>query len=85
MNHDKPEQDLPPIYESQPPTWLPKTHKSADVGEPCHTTSKPYRIIFIHTGYPNFHPPCPGQDEDVLSDKHIKDGFLLSLPVPVSL
>ncbi|KAG1807740.1 hypothetical protein EV424DRAFT_1575826 [Suillus variegatus] len=33
-------------------------------------------------GYPNFHPPRPGQDEDVLSDKHIKDDFLLLLPVP---
>ncbi|OAX39947.1 hypothetical protein K503DRAFT_781763 [Rhizopogon vinicolor AM-OR11-026] len=64
MKHDKPEQEPSPIYESQPPTWLPKSHRTADVG------------------YPDYHPPCPGQDEDVLSDKHVKDGFLLPLPVP---
>jgi hypothetical protein len=41
---------------------------------------------FHHSsGHPGFHPPCPGQDEDVLSDKHVKDGFLLPLAVPVSL
>jgi mediator of RNA polymerase II transcription subunit 12 len=85
MKHDKPEQEPPPIYESQPPTWLPKSHRTADVGEPRDILMKSYPIIFIHTGYPGFHPPCPGQDEDVLSDKHVKDGFLLPLPVPVSL
>ncbi|KAG1745538.1 uncharacterized protein EDB91DRAFT_1236376 [Suillus paluster] len=63
MKHDKREQEPSPIYESQPPPWLPKSHRTADVG------------------YPGFHPPRPGQDEDVLSDKHIKDGFLLPLPV----
>jgi len=45
-------------------------------------STKPFLYII---GYPGFHPPRPGQDEDVLSDKHIKDGFLLPLPVPVSL
>ncbi|KAG2121417.1 hypothetical protein BD769DRAFT_1629455 [Suillus cothurnatus] len=65
MKQEKRGQEPPsPIYESLPPPWLPKSHKSADVG------------------YPGFHPPRPGQDEDVLSDKHIKDGFLLPLPVP---
>ncbi|KAG1727617.1 hypothetical protein EDB19DRAFT_1897524 [Suillus lakei] len=64
MKQDKRGQELPsPIYESQPPPWLPKSHRTADVG------------------YPGFHPPRLGQDEDVLSDKHIKDGFLLPLPV----
>lgn len=65
MKQEKRGQEPPsPIYESLPPAWLPKSHKTADVG------------------YPGFHPPRPGQDEDVLSDKHIKDGFLLPLPVP---
>jgi len=26
-------------------------------------------------GYPGFHPPRPGQEEDLLSDKYIRDGF----------
>lgn len=65
MKQDKLGQEPPsPIYESQPPPWLPKSHRTADVG------------------YPGFHPPRPGQDEDVLSDKHIKEGFMLPLPVP---
>ncbi|KAG2113880.1 uncharacterized protein F5147DRAFT_788005 [Suillus discolor] len=65
MKQEKRGQEPPsPIYESLPPPWLPKSHRTADVG------------------YPGFHPPRPGQDEDVLSDKHIKDGFLLPLPVP---
>ncbi|KAF9219563.1 hypothetical protein BS17DRAFT_760662 [Gyrodon lividus] len=29
-------------------------------------------------GYPGFHPPHPGQDEDVLSESNVKTGFLLS-------
>ncbi|KAF4567767.1 RNA polymerase II mediator complex subunit [Pleurotus pulmonarius] len=45
------------VYESLPPTWLPKTHKSGDLG------------------YPGFYPPRPGQDEDVLSDYNVKNGF----------
>ncbi|KAJ4468328.1 hypothetical protein J3R30DRAFT_3305964 [Lentinula aciculospora] len=28
-------------------------------------------------GYPNFHPPCPGQEEDVLSESNLKNGFVL--------
>ncbi|KAF9231909.1 hypothetical protein BU15DRAFT_55624 [Melanogaster broomeanus] len=52
--------DLLPIYESHPPSWIPPSHKSADVG------------------YPGFHPPHPGQDEDFLSESNIKTGFLLS-------
>ncbi|CAA7259196.1 unnamed protein product [Cyclocybe aegerita] len=34
-------------------------------------------------GYPGFHPPRPGQDEDVLSETNIKNGFILSQPVSV--
>lgn len=29
-------------------------------------------------GYPGFHPPYPGQDEDVLSDSNVKSGFTLN-------
>ncbi|KAF8160920.1 hypothetical protein B0H34DRAFT_795767 [Crassisporium funariophilum] len=54
-----------PIYESHPPSWLPKIHGSADLG------------------YAGFHPPRPGQDEDVLSGKNVKDGFILGQPVSV--
>ncbi|KIK68882.1 hypothetical protein GYMLUDRAFT_67582 [Collybiopsis luxurians FD-317 M1] len=31
-------------------------------------------------GYPNFHPPRPGQDEDILSETNVKEGLTL-LPV----
>ncbi|KAJ3781694.1 hypothetical protein GGU10DRAFT_98188 [Lentinula aff. detonsa] len=29
-------------------------------------------------GYPNFHPPRPGQEEDILSESNVKNGFVLS-------
>ncbi|KAJ7755754.1 hypothetical protein DFH07DRAFT_490213 [Mycena maculata] len=53
-----------PLYESQPPDWLPKAHVSADLG------------------YTGFHPPRPGQDEDVLTTKNIQNGFTLPKFVP---
>lgn len=28
-------------------------------------------------GYPGFHPPRPGQDEDILSETNVKNGFVL--------
>ncbi|KAF5388867.1 hypothetical protein D9757_005681 [Collybiopsis confluens] len=28
-------------------------------------------------GYPNFHPPRPGQDEDILSEVNLKNGFVM--------
>ncbi|KAH7905552.1 hypothetical protein BJ138DRAFT_1072652 [Hygrophoropsis aurantiaca] len=52
-----------PVYESHPPQWLPKSHKSADIG------------------YPGFYPPRPGQDEDILSETHVKNGFVLGQSV----
>ncbi|KAG1807746.1 hypothetical protein EV424DRAFT_1558458 [Suillus variegatus] len=39
-------------------------------------------IATADVGYRDFRPPRLGQDEEVLSDKHIKDDFLLLLPVP---
>jgi len=48
MKHDKHEQEPFSIYESQPPTWLPKSHRTADIGEPLLLLSKFYRIVFIH-------------------------------------
>lgn len=35
-------------------------------------------------GYPGFHPPRPGQDEDVLTDANVKQGFQLGQQVIVS-
>ncbi|KAF9070892.1 hypothetical protein BDP27DRAFT_1419656 [Rhodocollybia butyracea] len=32
-------------------------------------------------GYPNFHPPRPGQDEDILSEANVKNGFILAQAV----
>ncbi|KAL4074347.1 hypothetical protein J3A83DRAFT_4509821 [Scleroderma citrinum] len=29
-------------------------------------------------GFPGFYPPCPGQDEDVLSESNVKSGFMLT-------
>ncbi|KAH7922771.1 hypothetical protein BV22DRAFT_1094076 [Leucogyrophana mollusca] len=63
MRQTRREKDPLPVYESHPPQWLPKSHKSADIG------------------YPGFYPPRPGQDEDILSETHVKNGFLLSYPV----
>nr|GAT57732.1 predicted protein [Mycena chlorophos] len=48
-----------PLYQSQPPDWLPKAHASADIG------------------YPGFHPPRPGQDEDVLTGENIRNGYTI--------
>ncbi|KIJ67463.1 hypothetical protein HYDPIDRAFT_108239 [Hydnomerulius pinastri MD-312] len=66
-NSTKREKDPLPVYESHPPSWIPASHKSADVG------------------YPGFHPPHPAQDEDVLSESHVKTGFLLSPYVQAEL
>jgi mediator of RNA polymerase II transcription subunit 12 len=86
MKEEKRGQEPPsPIYESLPPPWLPKSHRTADVGEHPRLCKHLPNHSYACLGYPGFHPPRPGQDEDVLSDKHIKDGFLLPLPVPVSL
>ncbi|KAL0956176.1 hypothetical protein HGRIS_002336 [Hohenbuehelia grisea] len=51
------------VYESHPPEWLPKTHKTGELG------------------YPGFHPPRPGQDEDLLTESNIKNGFTFAAPV----
>lgn len=34
-------------------------------------------------GYSGFHPPRPGQDEDVMSQTNIKNGFIVGDSVPV--
>lgn len=39
----------------------------------------------IFAGYAGFHPPRPGQDEDVLSAANVKHGFILAHPVLVSI
>ncbi|KIK91304.1 hypothetical protein PAXRUDRAFT_830959 [Paxillus rubicundulus Ve08.2h10] len=36
-------------------------------------------------GYPGFHPPHPGQDEDVLSESNVKTGFILGTYVQSEL
>ncbi|EGO25090.1 hypothetical protein SERLADRAFT_368519 [Serpula lacrymans var. lacrymans S7.9] len=63
MREGKKDKEPLPIYESHPPQWLPRTHKSADVG------------------YPGFYPPRPGQDEDILSEANVKNGFVLAASV----
>ena len=40
-------------------------------------------MICLLLGYPGFHPPRPGQDEDKLSENNIKNGFILGQPVSV--
>lgn len=81
MHEGKDEKHLP-IYDSQPPKWLPKSHATADLG-----TELPFwlnfRLLRISTGYSGFFPPKPGQDEDVLSPERVKKGFLLSAEVSV--
>ena len=42
-------------------------------------------LIRCLPGYSGFHPPHPGQDEDILSDANVKNGFVLGHPVSVSL
>jgi mediator of RNA polymerase II transcription subunit 12 len=34
-------------------------------------------------GYLGFHPPRPGQDEDLLTDSNVKQGFILGSQVNV--
>ncbi|KAJ7668448.1 hypothetical protein DFH06DRAFT_1181718 [Mycena polygramma] len=48
-----------PLYDSQPPDWLPPSHRSGDLG------------------YTGFHPPRPGQDEDVLTAENVRSGHTL--------
>lgn len=38
----------------------------------------------FHKGYAGFHPPRPGQDEDVMSQTNVKNGFVIGESVPVS-
>ena len=37
----------------------------------------------LDAGYSGFYPPRPGQDEDVLSETAVKQGFILAPAVPV--
>lgn len=37
----------------------------------------------VSAGYLGFHPPYPGQDEDVLSEQNVKSGFVLGPYVQV--
>lgn len=73
-----------PVYESHPPAWLPKTHASADLGMYTYTIHYEKLIFLRRIGYSGFHPPRPGQDEDVMSPANVKNGFIIGDPVPVS-
>ena len=33
-------------------------------------------IDYIDTGYPDFHPPRPGQEEDSMAQDYVKNGFI---------
>jgi mediator of RNA polymerase II transcription subunit 12, fungi type len=72
-----------PVYECQPPTWLPAIHGAADLGAYDSHGEFVKGTESQTLGYPGFHPPKPGQDEDILSAKHVKEGFAMSNPVNV--
>jgi len=61
-------------YEAEPPAWLTTSHSTADLGQsfPCSIT---VRTLTLRTGYPGFHPPRPDQEEDLLSDHNVKQGY----------
>jgi len=71
------------IYSSAPPSWLPKIHSHADLGQfdsvglhqfpPTHETATADGI----TGYHGFQPPHPGQEEDILSESNVKNGIAI--------
>lgn len=78
-NHEKPPL---PLYQSQPPPWLPPAHISSELGITCFFISHNIRVD-NETGYVGYHPPRVHQEEDVLSDANVKNGFALPLTVPV--
>jgi len=71
------------LYESHPPKWLPKTHGSADLGWTNNIVDGIQ--LTRYPGYPGFHPPRPGQEEDILSEVNVKNGFVLQHLIAVSL
>jgi mediator of RNA polymerase II transcription subunit 12, fungi type len=68
------------LYKAKPPGWLSEVHKSADLGE---YGFKAALVCLSGLGYLGFHPPHPDQEEDLLSEKFIKEGFSAT-SVPVS-
>ncbi|KAH9945672.1 hypothetical protein B0H21DRAFT_744154 [Amylocystis lapponica] len=52
-----------PIYESEPPEWLPKIHATADLG------------------YIGFYPPRPNEEEELLTERNVRDGLAITVPV----
>lgn len=73
------------VYESHPPAWLPTFHGSADLGIAVFSVNNCLLTHKISLGYPGFHPPRPGHDEDVLTENSVKIGYILSQSVSVSL
>lgn len=78
MTKSNTKHELPlPIYDSRPPAWVPPSHQSADVGESREHYNVP-DLMHGFSGHLGFHPPYPGQDEDVLSETNVKSGFVLN-------
>jgi mediator of RNA polymerase II transcription subunit 12 len=74
------------VYDSRPPLWLPKIHASGDLGKEQFILPLVFNTSHrFFLGYPGFHPPRPGQDEDVLSEANIKNGFTIGYSIPVCL
>ncbi|THV06762.1 hypothetical protein K435DRAFT_711026 [Dendrothele bispora CBS 962.96] len=55
-----------------------EAHSSLPVYELCPPNWLPLSHKHADIGYPGFFPPRPGQDEDVLSEVNVKNGFQLS-------
>lgn len=58
----------------KPPPWQAPYHRTADLG----MLSPLYRLLisdFVFPGYPDFHPPRPGQEEDSMAEAYVKQGY----------
>lgn len=74
----------PPVYECQPPPWLPKVHTAADLG----TFVLSILIccsLYFSLGYVGFFPPRPDQEEEVLTENNVKNGLHQVAYIPVCI
>lgn len=59
----------------QPPPWQAPYHKTADLGGPLVLSVEVSLLTSYLAGYPDFHPPRPGQEEDSMAEAYVKNGY----------
>jgi len=60
----------------RPPDYIPPWHRSADLGIVVYFIALYTALIVNLTGYPDFLPPRPGQEEDSMAEPYIKTGYV---------